>query len=117
MNADDLFAGDKQVAPPDPTPPIKRLLALAVPLNLAGPCLFTGVPGAAFSLWAWYRADEEMAKVETGALPKSLLQPLSTLRNAAFANLSVCLMLLLLQVALFSFGVYQQLLTAILGVG
>lgn len=115
MKADDLFSGEGAIATPDPTPPIARLLWLAVPLNLAGPCLFTGVPGAALSLWAWYRADEELAKVETGALPESFRRPLTNLRNTAFGNLSLCMMLLILQIVLFSMGVYQSLLSTLVG--
>lgn len=112
MKAEELFAGE---VVRDPTPPIRRLLFFAVPMNLAGPCLFTGVPGALLSLWAWYRADEELAKVENGALPEEFRAPLGRLRATAFGNLSFCLMLLFVQIALFSMGVYHALISYLFG--
>jgi hypothetical protein len=116
VKADQLFAGETPPPPPaDPTAPILRLLWIALPLNLLGPCLFTGVPGAALSLWAWYRADEELARLEAGAHPVALKSRLSQIRWFCSLNLGLCGALLLLQLGLFGIGAYQALLQALVG--
>jgi uncharacterized membrane protein SpoIIM required for sporulation len=114
LKADELFTGDKPPPPPaSPAPPIERLLWLAMPLNLMGPFCFTGVPGAILSLWAWYLADEAMAKLDNGALPESFRKSLKTLKSTCFANLLLCMILLILQIIAFSLGIYQLLFQAL----
>ena len=112
MKADDLFAGDAPPAlPPDPVPAIRRLLWLSAPMSALGPFLcVTSVPGALLALWAWYRADEELARVESGALPNHWDHRVRQLRNHAFAVLSTASVLMILQLALLSLGVYQGLI-------
>lgn len=112
MKADDLFSGDAPPAlPPDPVPAIRRLLWLSAPMSAAGPFIcVTSVPGALLALWAWYRADEELARVESGALPGQWDKRIRALRNHAFAVLSTASLLMMLQLALLSFGVYQGLI-------
>jgi len=116
VKADQLFDGEAPPPPPpDPTVAIQRLLWIAVPLNLMGPCLFTGVPGAALSLWAWYRADEELARLEAGGLPAALRPRLVQIRWLSSLNLGLCGSLLLLQLGLFGIGAYQSLLEVLGG--
>lgn len=99
---DELFSGD---APPPPLPDrqrlIRGLLWVAAPLNLLGPLIWTSVPGAFLSIYAWYVADGEIARVESGALPPERRAPLTRLRNTAFGFLGFCVLSLTLQILLF----------------
>ncbi len=118
MKADDLFAGNAPPAlPPDPVPGIQRMLMIALPMTFFGPLVcVTSVPGALLTLWVWYRADEELARVESGALPGQWDARVRTLRRQAFAALSAASMLMMLQLALLSLGVYQGLIGLALSV-
>ncbi len=107
---DELFGGS--AAPPPP--PVRdhlgraRWMAFgALVLNLAGPCCFTGVPGTLLSLWAWYLADEAVERVESGALPSALGASAGRTRDWAFRGVLLGGLLLVLQLALFSLGVYE----------
>lgn len=108
MKADDLFSGDAPPAPPpDPLFAIRLQMGLAGALNVLGPFIcITSVPGALLSLWAWYRADEELAKVDNGALPESFRAKVRIVRSVAFANISLASALMSLQMFLFTQGVY-----------
>lgn len=100
--ADDLFTGD---APPPPTnrlPRIRRILLVALPLDLLGIPCFTGVPGAILTLWAWQLADEELARVESGALPVALRPDVVRIRAQAFGLLVFVLLSLVAQMILYS---------------
>lgn len=114
---DDLFSPD---APP-PAPPTDRLrrigilLAVALPLNLFGVVCFTGVPGAVMALVGWQLADEEVARAESGALPKSELPRAQRMRAFAFSQMTLALLSLVAQVVLFGAGFYDLVLAAILG--
>ena len=115
IGADDLFGGDAPPPPPpDPAPRIRRILAFAGPLNLMGPLCLTSVPGAFLSLWAWYQADEAMARLESGDLPEGYGPHLKALKNSTFANLIAAFSVMIFQILLFMTGVYQQLLEAVL---
>jgi hypothetical protein len=113
---DDLFAPE---APPPAPPPdrlrrISRLLAIALPLNLLGFLCFTGVPGAVMALVGWQLADEEVARVESGALPKEVGPRAQRLRSFAFVQMLIALLSLLLQIVLFGAGFYDALLELVL---
>ena len=116
---DDLFGGGS--APPPP--PLRDHLGRArwvafgaLVANLAGPCCFTGVPGAALALWAWYLADEAVERVEAGALPSDRGPSAARTRDWAFRGVMLAGVLLVLQLALFSLGVYEAYGTWLLGV-
>ncbi len=108
---DDLFGG---ASTPPPPPPVRDTLGRmrwmafgALLLNLAGPCCFTGVPGTALALWAWYLADEAVERVESGALPSERGPAATRTRDWAFRGVMLGGLLLILQLALFSFGIYS----------
>ena len=111
---DDLFSPE---APPPAPPPKDRLrrvdvlLAIALPLNLFGILCFTGVPGAILTLIGWQLADEEIARVESGALPQRQLGPARRRRNLAFAQLIWVMLSLTIQVVLFGIGFYDGVFT------
>jgi hypothetical protein len=76
-------------------------------LGVLGPCCFTGVPGAALCAWGWYRADEELARLEAGDLPRDRETSIARARNLAFAGMVLSLALLALQIGLFATGAYE----------
>ncbi len=108
---DDLFGGGQAPPPPPPRDRLTLVYLCAVAgflLGVLGPCCFTGVPGAGLCAWGWYRADEELARLEAGDLPRDREAGISRARNLAFAGLVISLLLLVLQIGLFAAGVYEQ---------
>lgn len=118
-NVDDLFAPEPLPGGPPAPPPVDRLrrvrviLGVALPLNLLGVFCLTGVPGAILTLVAWQLADEEVARAEAGVVPKEQLPRARRARDFAFGQLVFVLLSLTAQVALFTFGVYDALLEAV----
>jgi len=118
-NVDDLFAPEPLPGGPPAPPPVDRLrrvrviLGVALPLNLVGVFCLTGVPGAILTLVAWQLADEEVARAEAGVVPKEQLPRARRARDFAFGQLVFVLLSLTAQVALFTFGVYDALLEAV----
>lgn len=120
--ADDLFSPE---APPPAPPPdrlrrISWLLGIALPLNLLGIFCFTGVVGAVMALVGWQLADEEVARVESGALPKDARPRAQALRTFAFVQMAFSVLSLTAQVFLFGLGFYDFVLGGllqVLGVG
>lgn len=111
---DDLFQRDQPVvAAPDRLRTVWRLLIVAIPLNLCGITCFTGVPGAILSLLAWYLADEELGRVESGALPADRRDRVSRVRLIAFVQLVFCGLTLLVTAALFGLGFYEAVVRAL----
>lgn len=118
---DDFFQGGGTPpgeAAPDRLPGIRRLTRLGAALSVLGPLCFTGVPGAVVALWAWYRADEELERLEAGAVPDSREHDILATRRGAFRGVLLSGALLALQLALFGWGFYDRLAEAFLtGVG
>jgi len=85
------------------------MLRIAIPLNLLGITCFTGVPGAALTLWAWSRADDEMARVANGALPAERATEVAALRNHCFGWMVFATMSLAAQLLLIGTGSYGPL--------
>lgn len=111
---DDLFSGDGPAAPvEDRLRTIWRVLLIAAPLNACGITCFTGVPGAALTLWAWQLAEEERARVESGALPAERGGPVGRARSAAFGMLIFVAASLVAQIFLFTQGFYEWALGAL----
>lgn len=113
---DDLFSGEPApAAPADRLRGVGRLLVVGGVLDLLGPFCLTGVPGAAVTLWAWYQADEEVARAEEGVLSPEAGRRARQLRSVAFGLLVFTAFSLLTQLALFGLGVYDAILAGILG--
>ncbi len=114
---DDFFQGGgpppEEVAP-DRLPAIRRLARIGAVLSVAGPFCFTGVPGAAVALWAWYRADEELERVEAGTVPAERADAVRATRRAAFRGVVLSGGMLTLQLVLFGMGAYDTLADAFL---
>lgn len=111
---DELFGGGKAPPPSDDRlRVIVRWLVFGAILDLAGPCCFTGVPGAAVTLWAWYLADEEVTRAENGLLDPAVARRAVKVRATAFALLLVTSALILLQIGLFVVGFYPSALRAL----
>ncbi len=106
---DDLFGGGGSTPPPpqDRVRQIYALAALGFALTLLGPCCFTGVPGAGVATWAWYRADEELARVETGYLAPDREGGARTARSVAFSGMVLAFVLVSVQLALWARGFYE----------
>jgi hypothetical protein len=120
-NVDDLFSGGAK-APPiaDNLARIWRFLVFATPLNLFGFACFTSVPGAFLTLWAWQLAEEEVARVESGALPAERGASVRAARGYAFGMLVFVCFSLLGQIVLYSLGLYDayaQVLLQLVGWG
>lgn len=103
---DELFSGEPAPAPKDRLPVVTRWLVAAAILDLIGPCTFLSVPGAAATLWAWYLADEEVARAEDAGETPERVRKAKNLRGVAFALLFLCAVLLFAQVAVFGALMY-----------
>ena len=114
---DALFAGEPPPPPVEATPrlaAIRSILWVALPLDLLGVPCWTGVPGAALTLWAWLQADGEMANVEAGAYSSEDAAALMRLRATSGWLLGFCVLSLLVQVYLLTTPFYGRLWTAML---
>ncbi len=108
--ADDLFSTEAPAPVHDRLGRVEKLLAIALPLNALGIFCFTGVPGAVLALLAWHTADEEMLRIESGALPADRMVRARRLRGLGFGLLVFALLSLSAQVTLFAIGFYAGLL-------
>ena len=111
--ADDLFSTEGPPPVRDRLERAARLTGLAAALSVAGPCLFTGVPGAILAVIAWQTADDELARVEAGALPPERRGRAAQVRGAAFATMMASGLFLLLELGLLVFGVYEALIVLV----
>lgn len=114
---DALFAGDLP-APADARQAVQRvqlLIALAVPLNVAGALCFTGVPGAALTLWAWLLSDSEYTRIRESDAGPEQLAAVQRARGWAAWNLGLCVVSLLVQAWLLTTNFYEALLARLLG--
>ena len=108
---DALFAGEPPPAPLAAGPRIRRLkivLGLALPMNLLGVTCWTGVPGAALSLYGWLLADVEVARVEAGEYATEDAAALMRLRTLSAWTLAFCVVSLMLQIYLFNTAYYRM---------
>ena len=115
---DALFAGEPPPPPVEVGPRlrlIRAVLLASLPLNLLGVPCWTGVPGAALTLWAWLQADGEMARVEAGEYPSDDAATLMRLRTAAGWLLGFCVLSLLVQAYLLTTTFYNVLWSRLLG--
>jgi hypothetical protein len=111
-NVDALFSGEPQKKPVDVTARmrrIKRILWLAVPLDLFGIPCWTGVPGAVLTLWAWLATDSEVARIEAGDYTHTDAMRLLTLRRITFWALLFSVVSLIVQSWLLSTPFYLRL--------
>ncbi len=105
---DEPFGGANASEPTTPPPARVRALVIAgFVLTVLGPTCFTGVPGAGLALWAWYRADEDLARAEAGALPPEAEASVRKERRVAFAGVVFAMVLLVIQLSLFARGAYD----------
>ncbi len=86
---------------------IRRLLWVAIPLDLLGVLCCTSVPGAVLTLVAWSVADGELARVGSGDLPLDEAPRLSRYKRISLAALVFCVLSFLLQIILLSNGTYR----------
>jgi hypothetical protein len=120
---DDLFGGGEAApAPPYrvPTPEqrlrsARRWLVAGAFLTAIGPFCLTGVPGAAALIWSFWTADEDVERARSGAIDPDHAEAATQLRRAATRGLGVACVLLLVQIVLFSIGVYEALIFGVLG--
>jgi len=109
---DALFAGEPPPPPIEATARIRALraaLVVALPLNVLGIFCWTGVPGAAITLWAWLQADGQMARVEAGAYSSEDAADLMRLRTLSGWLLAFCVLSLLVQAYLLTTNFYSEL--------
>ncbi len=108
---DALFAGEPLPPPAEAAPRIRRLrvvLGVALPLNLFGVFCWTGVPGAALTLYAWLLADGEVARVEAGEYASDDASQLLRIRTVAAWMLGLCVVLLMGQIWLLNTTFYNR---------
>lgn len=107
---DALFDGEPPPPPIDAAPRVKRLkliLAIAIPLDALGIPCWTGVPGALLTLWAWMRADAEVAHIQAGQYDAEHAATLMRLRAIAAWALGLCVVSLLVQAWLLTTPLYS----------
>lgn len=105
--ADDLFSSEAPAPVRDRLARATMVLAFAAPLVLLGVTCFTSVPGAVLSLVGWQMADEEVARVESGALPVDRLPTARRVRAFGFALVVLSGLLFLVQIWFFAKGWYD----------
>lgn len=113
---DALFAGEPPPPPREAGPVLRRLrwvLGFAIPLDILGITCFTGVLGAALTLYAYLSADAEMARIEAGEYSAEAAAQLSRLRSVATTFLYFSVVSFLIQTALFQNGFYTQMVELI----
>lgn len=98
MAVDDLFDGPGAGVRPDARVSLRRWLAVAGVLVVAGPfCCFTGPFGAFVAIWVWVRAGDEIVRAEAGVVPAEAGEAARSARRAAFGLMATSLLSLLLQ--------------------
>ena len=109
---DALFAGEPPPPPIEAAPKLRLIrgaLIVAAPLDLLGVFCWTGVPGAALTLWAWLQADGEMARIEAGEYDSDDAAAMMRLRAVSGWLLGFCVLSLLLQAWLLTTSFYNHL--------
>ena len=114
---DTLFAGE----PPEPLLDaqatlrfLHRVLWIAIPLDVLAIPLWTGVPGALLTLWAWLRADAEVRQVEEGRYSDQDGRELLRLRRVSLIALIFVLVSFAIQIWLFTKPSYTDLYRGLL---
>lgn len=105
---DALFDGEPPPPPVEVGPRVRRLRALlgvAIAFDVLG-LVFTVVPGAALTLWAWLAADTEAARIEAGGQDEAAAAAVLGLRSVARWAMVLTVGCLLLQAWLLGQGVY-----------
>lgn len=111
VKVDALFAGDDPEGP-TPAPPrilrLKKLLAIAIVLDILGLPCWTSVPGAIMTLWVWMATDTDVAHIEAGTYTETEAAELLQLRRYAAMALVLCVICLIVQIALLSTRFYAR---------
>ena len=108
---DALFSGDDPEGPSPARPRIirlKKLLAVAIVLDILGLPCWTSVPGAIMTLWVWMATDTDVAHIEAGTYSEGEAAELLQLRRYAAMALVLCVICLLVQIALLSTSFYAR---------
>ncbi|MFT4975729.1 MAG: hypothetical protein ACI8S6_001622 [Myxococcota bacterium] len=114
---DALFAGEPPAPPREAVSKLRAirvLLMVALPMDLLGVLCWTGVPGAALTLWAWLQADGEMARVEAGEYSSEDAASLMRLRTLSGWLLGFCIVSLMAQAYLLTTSFYSMLFSLLL---
>jgi len=109
-----LFAGDPPPAPASVDATLRRLrwlIGLSLPLNALGVLCWTGVPGAALTLWAWLLADAEATRAAAGAFSAEDADRVVRYRSYAAWNLGFCVVSLIGQALLMATPLYETMLS------
>ena len=109
---DALFAGEPPEPKLDGKPAIRsirRLLWLAIPLDLLAIPLWTGVPGALLTLWVWLRTDSEIRLVRADRYHLADARVLIRQRRWAHGALIFISISFMIQIWLMSQPGYTQL--------
>jgi hypothetical protein len=120
---DDLFGGGEAApepayrapSPEDRLRSARRWYVAGALLTAFGPFCLTGVPGAAALIWSFWTADEDVERARNGAIAPEHAEAATALRRSTARALGVACVLLLVQIVLFSIGVYEALVFTVLG--
>lgn len=88
----------------------RRLLWVALPLNLLGLVSCASVVGVFFTLAAWQITREDLERVERGELDPDAAPGISRLHDLATAGLLWCVLTFVLQIVLLQSGVVARVL-------
>lgn len=108
---DALFAGVDPQLDTEATPRIartRRLLSIAIVLDILGLPCWTSVPGSVLTLWVWMSTDTDLARIQAGEFSDKDAAELMRLRRYATIALALCVVSLLLQIALLSTNFYTR---------
>jgi len=108
---DALFAGEPPAPPVDVAPRVRRLkliITAALALDTIG-LLFTVIPGAAVTLWAWLSADAEAERIEAGTYDEAAAAAVVGIRNVARWAMVFVVVCLVVQATMLHRGTYDLL--------
>ena len=108
---DALFDGEPPPPPVDVAPRVRRLkiiIATALALDIVG-LLFTVIPGAAVTLWAWLSADAEAERIEAGTYDEVAAAAVVGIRNLARWAMVFVVVCLIAQATMLHHGTYDLL--------
>jgi hypothetical protein len=108
---DALFSGDLPPTSADTGNRIlrlRRVLYIAIGLDVLGIPCWTSVPGAVLTLWVWLSTDTDVSRIEHGEYSDVEANSLMKLRRITSWALTFCVCSLVVQISLLSTTFYER---------
>ncbi|MGB0638425.1 MAG: hypothetical protein ACPGTU_03765 [Myxococcota bacterium] len=108
---DALFSGTLPPTAPDTGNRIlrlRRVLYIAIALDVLGIPCWTSVPGAVLTLWVWLSTDTDIGRIENGEYTDAEANSLMKIRRITSWTLTFCVCSLVVQISLLSTTFYER---------